>query len=131
MKRLFTTVLPGLLLAGALGACTVHGTARGGFYAPAGGVVVVEQEPPPPPPRRVVVYRPGYVYIEGRYAWNGNRYLWRDGYYERERSGHVYRPGRWQRQGRGHVWVEGRWEAGGSTRDRRHDDRSRVRDHRR
>jgi hypothetical protein len=126
MKRL-TTVFAGLLLAGTLGACTVHGTARGGYYGPSAGVVVYEE--PPPPPRRTIVYRPGYVWIEGRYHYNNGRYVWHDGRYERERHGYHYRPGRWQRSGRGHVYVEGRWEAGGSTRDRR-TDRRRVRDHR-
>jgi hypothetical protein len=109
-------------LAGSAGGCTMsaHGRLRG----PA---VYVETAPPPPPPRRVVVYRPGYIWIEGRHQWNGNRYIWQDGYYERERAGHVYQPGRWERRGRGHVWIEGRWNAHGG-RDR---DRPQVRDHRR
>src|SRR5690349_1412848 len=98
MNRLYR-LLPALLLVGTLGACVVRGHARAGFYAP--GPVVVVEEPPPPPPRRTVVFRPGYIWIEGRYHYNGGRYVWHDGYYERERSGHVYRPGRWQRQGRG------------------------------
>lgn len=130
MARVLRRLLPGILIAGSLAACTVRGTARGGVYVPA-GVVVVEEAPPPPPRRAVVsTHRPGHVWIDGRYTWTGNRYVWRDGYYERERSGHVYRPGRWTRRGRGHVWVDGRWEARGKARGRGDDNRARVRDHR-
>lgn len=122
-------VFVGVLIVGSLSACTVRGRASGGYYGPSAGVVVYDA-PPSPPPRRHVAVRPGYIWIEGRYDYNGGRYVWRDGYYERERRGHVYRPGRWQRQGRGHVWVDGRWDARGSqqSRDR---GRGRVRDHRR
>lgn len=122
MRRFLTRLLPGLLLVGTLGACTVRGHARTGYHG--SGVVYVE---PPPPRRHVVVYRPGYVYVEGRQHWDGNRYVWRDGYYERERPGYVYRPGRWTRSGRGHVWVEGRWDTGNNH---RRTDRRRSRDHR-
>jgi hypothetical protein len=126
MKRLHAVFL-GILIAGSVGACTVHGRAAGTYHGPSAGVVVYDP-PPSPPPRRHVVVRPGYVWIEGRYDYHGGRYVWRDGYYERERRGHVYRPGRWQRSGRGHVWVEGRWDARGSKQTR---DRRRVHDHRR
>lgn len=137
MRRLNTLglvlrrVAPAVLIAGSLSACVVRGHARVWVPAPA-AVVVVEQPPPPPPPRATVVVRPGFVWIEGRHHWDGHRYVWRDGYYERERAGHVYRPGRWTRRGNGHVWVDGRWEARGSVdrRTHKHDDRSRVRDHR-
>ncbi len=123
-------VVPVAVLGGALAACTVHG--RAGVFVPAPTAVVVVEQPPPPPPRRVVVVqRPGYIWVDGYYRWNGNRYVWRDGYYERQRANHVYRPGRWERRGNGHVWVEGRWEAHG--RGHKHDkgDRRKVRDHRR
>jgi len=125
--RFLARVLPAVVLAGSLGACMVRGS--GHLWVP-GPVIVVEGPPPPPPRRTVVVTRPGYIYIEGRYTYSGNRYVWNDGYYERERAGHVYQPGRWQRRGNGHVWVEGRWEARGGNNGHGRD-RAQVRDHRR
>jgi hypothetical protein len=128
-----------LLAAMALGTgCVVR--ARGHVSAP---VAYVEVEQEPPPPRVVVVPagRPGFIWIEGRYTWDGGRYVWHDGYYERERVGHVWEQGRWERRGRGHVWVDGRWRSGGNggpaVRDHRdngpppaQDNGPRVRDHR-
>jgi hypothetical protein len=119
-----------LIATATLGACVVRGNAHARLWVP-GPVVVVEEAPPPPPPRRTVyVARPGYIWIEGRYAWTGNRYVWHDGYYERERAGYRYNPGRWERRGRGHVWVEGRWTASGNNGRHGGHDRARVRDHR-
>ncbi len=113
-----------LIAAMALGTgCVVR--AHGHVAAP---VAYVEVQEEPPPPRVVVVpaARPGYIWVEGRWTWNGRRYDWRDGYWERERVGHVWEQGRWERRGRGHVWVEGRWRAGGAVRN----DGPAVRDHR-
>ncbi len=96
------------LAAGATG-CVVR--AHGHVGAP---VAYVEVEEEPPPPRVVVVEsRPGFIWVEGRWYRNGNRWDWRDGYWERERSGYVWEQGRWERRGRGHVWVEGGWRSGG------------------
>jgi hypothetical protein len=98
------------LVAGASG-CVVR--AHGRVNVP---VAYVEVEEEPPPPRVVVVdSRPGFVWIEGRWNREGNRWAWRDGYWERERSGYVWEQGRWDRRGRGHVWVEGRWRSGGAA----------------
>ena len=100
-----------LLAALALGSgCVVR--AHGQVSAP---VAFVEVEEEPPPPRVVVMPapRPGFIWIEGRWSWNGGRYVWNDGYYERERVGQTWEQGRWERRGRGHVWVDGRWRAGG------------------
>jgi hypothetical protein len=113
-----------------LGACVVRGSGHARIWVPA--PIVVITAPPPPPPRAHVhvTVRPGYIWIEGRQHWDGNRYVWHDGYYERERPGHRYHQGHWRRQGNGHVWVQGRWEAHGNVRDRRSHGRSRVQDHR-
>ena len=120
-----------LIAAMALGAgCVVR--AHGHVSAP---VAYVEVEEEPPPPRVVVVpaSRPGFLWIQGRWEYNGGRYVWRDGYWERERAGYVWEQGRWDRRGRGHVWVEGRWRSGGggNVRDNRNDNSGpAVRDHR-
>jgi hypothetical protein len=71
---------------------------------------VVETDVVPPPPRHEVrVYRPGYIWVEGRWVRDRGDWRWRPGYYERERSGHVYVPGRWERRGRSYIYVEGDW----------------------
>ena len=121
-----TLMSSALIAAMALGTgCVVR--AHGRVSAP---VAYVEVEEEPPPPRVVVVpaYRPGHIWIEGRWVWHGGRWDWRDGYYERERAGHSWEQGRWERRGRGHVWVEGRWRSGGQV--RQHQDTPAVRDHR-
>ena len=115
-----------LLAALALGSgCVVR--AHGQVSAP---VAFVEVEEEPPPPRVVVMPapRPGFIWIEGRWSWNGGRYVWNDGYYERERVGQTWEQGRWERRGRGHVWVDGRWRGGGEV--RRSNGNPNVRDHR-
>ena len=119
-----------------VGGCVVRGSAGVRVAEP---VAVVEVEEEPPPPRAVVIEtRPGFVFIEGRWARNGGRWVWRDGYYERERVGYSWNQGRWETRGRRHVWVEGGWHAGGgpAVRDHREERReerredSHVRDHR-
>ena len=121
-------LLGSLGLALFLGGCVVHGS--GGAYVSGPSVAVVEVEEEPPPPRVVhYEYRPGFIWIEGRWNWRGGQWVWMDGYYERERVGYVYAPGRWERRGRRHVWVEGRWNAGGGGREEHHGGPT-VRDHR-
>jgi hypothetical protein len=83
--------------------------AMSGCYA-SGGAFVVE-DAPPPVREEVVVARPGYVWIHGRWTRPGRAWVWRSGYYERERPDQVYVEGRWERRGRGHVWVDGGWRA--------------------
>ena len=124
-------LIPALLVAGAatLGsACTVHGSGR--VYGPSADVVVYD---PPPPPRRVyAAYRPGYVWVDGRWDWAGGRWLWREGYYVRERPNYVYTPGQWRRasSGRGYVYIQGRWDHRSRVYGERDRPRRRVQDHR-
>ena len=122
MKKL-TGLLFVTLLAGVASGCVVrtHGNVQ---VAP---VAVIEVDEAPPPPRAIVVEnRPGFVWIEGRWAHRGGRYAWVDGRWERERVGRRWVQGRWENRGRRHVWVDGRWEnhGGGNYRpgpvDRRH-----------
>lgn len=115
MKKLQKS-LAALLVAGA--ALTTI-PAMTGCFASEGAYVV--EDSPPPPREEVVVSRPGFVWIQGRWTHPGNRWAWQGGYYERERPNSVYVAGRWERRGRGHVWVNGGWQARG---------RVVVRDHR-
>lgn len=84
-----------------------------GCYATTDAYVV--EEDPPPPREEVVVYRPGFVWVHGRWTRPGNRWVWQSGRYERERPNHVYVEGRWDRRGHRHVWVEGGWRARGGV----------------
>lgn len=71
---------------------------------------VVETENVPPPPRHErVVYRPGFVWVEGHWVRTGNDWRWQSGFYERERPTMVYVRGRWEQRGRHYVWVDGGW----------------------
>lgn len=93
--------------------------------------VYVETEPPAP---RVEYYdpRPGYVFIQGRWNWNGGQWVWMGGHWERERVGYYWEPGRWDHRGGRYVWVDGRWNSGGGPArvERREEHREEVRDHR-
>jgi hypothetical protein len=117
MKSL-SKILAALLIAGT--AITVMPVMTG-CYGGVSGALVIE-DVPPPPRAEVVVDRPGFVWIHGRWAYPGDRWVWQPGYYVRERPSAVYVEGRWERRGRGHVWVEGGWRDRGS--------RTVIRDHR-
>lgn len=104
-----TKLLPALLIAAAaaIGGCYGSATYSDGYTT--AGIAVYD---PPPAPRVVVTPapRPGFVFIQGRWIRNSNRWAWRDGYWVRERPGYVYNPGRWTRRpSGGYVYVEGRW----------------------
>ncbi len=104
--------------------CVVSGEAH--VRAPV-AVVEVDSEPPPPQYEEVVV-RPGFVFIQGRWNWEGGRWVWMNGHYERERAGYFWAPGRWEARGGRHVWVEGEWRAGAAP--ARAEGHVEVRDHR-
>jgi len=74
------------------------------------GAYVIE-DAPPPAREEVVVYKPGYVWVHGRWTHPGRRWAWQSGHYVRERPAQVYVEGRWERRGSGHVWVDGRWRS--------------------
>jgi len=81
----------------------------------AGQVGYVVEEDPPPPREEVVSYRPGFVWVHGRWTHPGSRWVWEGGRYERERANQVYVEGRWERRGHGHVWVDGGWHDRGGV----------------
>ena len=99
-------MLAALVVAGAAVAAL---PAMSGCYA-SGGAYIVE-DVPPTAREEVVVSRPGFIWIHGRWTHPERTWVWRGGYYERERPNQVYVEGRWERRGRGHVWVDGGWRA--------------------
>jgi len=103
-------LLAALLVAGSAVAAV---PAMTGCYATEGAYIV--EDTPPPPREEVVVTRPGYVWIGGRWTHPGRHWVWKSGYYEREHPSQVYVQGRWERRGHGHVWVDGGWRARGGV----------------
>src|SRR5690349_5322446 len=91
-------------LAGALAACTVHGSGTMAVDTTA----EVYQEPPPPQAETVTV-RPGFVWVKGRWQWTNGQWAWVGGHWERERAGYAWSEGRWEHRGNRWVWVEGSW----------------------
>ena len=88
------------------------GSARGGVYADSGyaaqpayddGYAESEYytDYAPPAPRETVVYnnRPGFVWVTGRWARVGPRWVWRGGYWVRQRPGMMWMQPRWNRVG--------------------------------
>lgn len=68
-----------------------------------------------PPAVRVERHRPRrpgrkFVWIAGRWHWNGHRYVWISGRWSRIRRGaRSWNRGRWARRGRAWFWVRGYW----------------------
>jgi hypothetical protein len=90
-----------------IGGAVVGVDVRGG----GGGTVTVDYptEEPPAPEREEQAYRPGQVFIQGRWEWKGGKWAWSPGRYEAERPNQSWNPGRWSRQGARWVWVDGEW----------------------
>lgn len=89
------------------GAAVMATPAMTGCYGTEGTLII--EETPPPPRAEVVVARPGFFWVHGRWTHAGNHWLWQPGYYVRARPNAVYVEGHWEHRGRGHVWVEGGW----------------------
>ncbi|NVM91467.1 YXWGXW repeat-containing protein [Variovorax sp. SG517] len=86
----------------------------------------------PPPPRYEPLPPPrgGFVWVPGRWVWDGRAYAWHAGGWQPARAGYVYAPGRWIEDRGGWRWNDGDWrrEARREARrereweeDRRHD----------
>ncbi|MCR6477082.1 hypothetical protein NU688_13050 [Variovorax sp. ZS18.2.2] len=90
------------------------------------GLVMVAPPPPryeaPPPPRG------GYVWVPGRWAWDGRAYAWQRGGWRPARSGYAYAPGRWVEDRGGWRWTEGDWRRREARRNRDWDDGHRRHD---
>ncbi len=67
---------------------------------------------PPAPKLEQVVYeaKPGQLWIEGRFAPDGSKWVWVKGHYVADKPGHVWRDGTWTQRGSQWVWMEGGWE---------------------
>ncbi|HEY1609986.1 MAG TPA: Tat pathway signal protein [Paraburkholderia sp.] len=79
---------------------------------------VIERSPHRPPPIRTPPRPPRprarrgmqYVWIEGRWRWNGRDYDWVPGMWVAAEQGWYWRSGAWERRGSGWQFSGGRWE---------------------
>jgi hypothetical protein len=99
-------LLASVIALGTLGGC--YGTTTATYRT--SGYVVAEV---PAPREEIVLYRPGYIWVHGRWVQRDGRWAWRGGYYERERPNHIYVQGYWERRGPRRVWVDGGWQTTG------------------
>jgi hypothetical protein len=105
------TVLAATLTLAALSSCayqerTVY---TDGTVTTEDGVVVVGAPPAPIVEQTVVAPGPGYVWIDGGWAWT-DHWVWRSGYWARPpRPGAVWVPGRYAYHNGAHVYYRGRW----------------------
>ena len=109
------------VIAAALLAAGIIGPAA--FPTPALAEVNVQLNFAPPPPRYEAVPppRPGYVWSQGYWHWDGRRHVWRTGHWVAERPGYVYHAPRWvERDGRWH-YAESRWDRDGDGIPNRYD----------
>jgi hypothetical protein len=104
--RTIRKLLCAALISASIGACYGGGYYDGygsGYYATAAPPMAVD-----------VGYaeRPGYVWIQGHWGWNGGQWAWVPGWYEPERVGQVWIDGSWGYNGGRYMWTNGYWSAG-------------------
>jgi hypothetical protein len=92
-------------------ACALLAALTGLAAAPGEAAVAVDIRVAPPPPPVVVAPapRPGHVWVDGYWRWNGHRHVWVKGYWARARPGYRYVPAHWVQRGPYWHFVPGRW----------------------
>src|SRR5688572_28390322 len=114
-------LLVGVMFAALAAGCYAHGHVRErgpipiAVLATAVEVNAIEAAVSTPPPAVVHVeyydygHRPGQVWVNGRYTYVNNQWVWNAGYWQQERAGYYWVQGAWQPQGNQYVWVDGHW----------------------
>ena len=102
-RRILTSLGFALAIGATVPACIVSAQGRVRTH----GTVVIT-EAPPPPQHETYQPRSGYVWVTGRWDWQG-RWVWTAGHWERERAGQAWADGRWEQRNNNWVWVEGTW----------------------
>ena len=103
MKRLLSLVtMVGLLLTFSSG-CLVGRHGHVAFLAPpellvAGAIAVAAAS------------RPGYLWVDGHWDWEGDRWQWSEGYWIAEQPGFIWIQGGWFESGGHHYYRPGRWD---------------------
>lgn len=78
--------------------------------------VTISSGMPPPPVMRyepMPVARPGYVWVQGYWNWNGGGYVWVPGRWLVARAGYVYVQPAWREGPNGWDLRRGGWHRGG------------------
>lgn len=85
----------------------------------------------PPPPRYEPAPPPrgGFVWVPGRWAWDGRAYAWLQGSWQPERVGYAYAPGHWVQDRGGWRWADGDWRRREERREREWNEDHRRHDH--
>lgn len=95
-RLLFALALPALLA----------GTAPGFAQPPFPPVPEPKYEPVPPPPG----VQEAWLWQQGTWHWDGNRYVWRTGTWIERRVGfHEFIPGHWEHHEDGWMWESAHW----------------------
>ena len=81
------------------------------FSFAANAQIIVKVRPAAPVIVRPLAPSPRHVWVDGDWAWRGNRYEYVNGYWAvPARQGIVWVPGHWkQTMRRGWVWKKGHW----------------------
>lgn len=78
-----------------------------------GGVSISVEYPDRDPPAAKddsKPYKPGFVWVKGRWAWKAGKWEWTEGRYEKTQDKKKWVDGKWDKQGGKWVWVEGSWQ---------------------
>lgn len=72
----------------------------GGYVAQRPAEVVLTRPPMP---------GPGYVWVDGGYAYQHGKYVQRPGRWVAPKPGKTYQSGQWKQTSKGYKWQKGRW----------------------
>ena len=108
-----TMLTASLLLVTALASgCIVEPVHRRPVMEQGGYATVVVPQAPPAWVVAEVRPRPGYLWAQGYWRWDGRRYVAVRGHYEPVRSGYRYVQPRWEQRRDGWHWSAGVWVGG-------------------
>ena len=66
---------------------------------------------PPSPREERIAARNGFVFIHGRWDWQGGQWVWIGGRWESERPTQTWTDGHWENRGGHWEWIDGTWGA--------------------
>ena len=52
---------------------------------------------------------PGYIWVDGEWAWGGGRYVYHRGHWDNAHPGRTWQKGSWAHTSRGYHWNGGHW----------------------
>ena len=70
----------------------------------------IETAPPETIVEIVPTSRPGFVWIQGYWGWEGHRHMWVPGHWTNARPGYIWVGNNWGHRGHGWHFEAGRWE---------------------